>query len=174
MKLFLLLIIAALPFNMLQAYDLKQLRLEFYAAVKDETAAESLYTRLKKEKSPDPLLQAYFGSVEALRAKHSFNPYNKIAYLKRGSQTLGKAVTRSPDNLEIRFLRFSLEHYVPAFLGYSKNLAADREKIVDLIRKQQTGGLTNGLLQNIAAFMKESGRCSAKEILILERTLKNG
>lgn len=169
MKLFFLLLFAALPFNMLLAYDLKQLRQEFYTAVKDEAAAERLYNRLKEEKSPDPLLQAYFGSVEALRAKHAFNPYNKIAYLKRGSKTLGKAVSRSPDNLEIRFLRFSLEHYVPAFLGYSKNLAADRKKIVELIRNKQTDGISGGLLKNIVAFMKESGRCSAHEITILER-----
>jgi hypothetical protein len=45
-------------------------------------------------------------------------------------KTLSKAIAADPANPEIRFLRFSIQYYVPAFLGFSKNLDEDKKVIV--------------------------------------------
>ena len=160
--------------TLLIADDLPQIRKEYYAAVNNEKAAEKFYQSIKKADLSKPVILAYYGSAEAIRAKHAFNPYKKIVYLKSGLKTLQSAVGKSPDNLEIRFLRFSLEHYLPSFLGYSKHLETDRKKIVELCKQKKFGSMDKPLLKNLLAFMKESKRCSPAEIATLEQAISNG
>jgi hypothetical protein len=117
---------------------------------------------------------AYLGSAQAIRARHSFNPYNKVTYLKSGLKTLETAVRSSPQDLEIRFLRFSLEHYIPSFLGYSKHLETDRAKIVELAKQRKFGAMDKALLINLLNFMKETKRCSKQEIATLDHAINNG
>lgn len=152
-------------------YDLKQVREEYYKAVKDDKAADKFYKKLKLEDLNDPLILAYYGSAEAVRAKHAVNPYNKISFLKSGLKNLAKAVNARPESLEIRFLRFSLEHYLPSFLGMAKELTIDRQQIVRLIDRKQLGTVDGKLLSNIVSFMKESKRCNANEIAILDKAI---
>lgn len=159
---------------MLFADELAELRKDYFASINNEKAAEKFYVNLKKKSPTDPLVMAYYGSAQALRAKHAFNPYNKISYLKSGLKTLEAAVNKSPDNLEIRFLRFSLEHYIPAFLGYSKHLETDKKKIIYLIQLKKFDPKDKELLNNLLKFMKETKRCSAEEIAILDNIIANG
>lgn len=152
-------------------YDIRQIHLEYFAAVNNQAKAEQFYLKLKKLKPADPLLQAYYGSAQAVRARYALNPYNKITYLKGGLRTLNSSVVKSPANLEIRFLRFSLQHYIPPFLGMNKHLNEDKKQIIELVRKKQYGLLDSHLLKNIVSFMKESKRCSAAEIAVLNKAV---
>lgn len=169
-----LLLLTILIPSVLFADELPQLRKDYYASINNEKAAEKFYNSLKNKNPTDPLTMAYYGSAQAIRAKHAFNPYNKIAHLKSGLKTLEAAVKKDPDNLEIRFLRFSLEHYIPAFLGYSKHLETDKKKIISLVKLKQYNSKDKDLLNNLFKFMKETKRCSAAEIAILDEALANG
>ena len=151
--------------------DLPQIRKEYYAAVNSEKASDKFYQRLKQLNSDKPLLKAYLGSAQAIRARHAINPYNKIKYLNEGLKTLQIAVKNDPENLEIRFLRFSLQHYVPAFLGKSKELTMDKTKIVSLFSQRKFGSLDEPMLRSIVSFMKESKRCSVSDISVLDRSI---
>ena len=156
------------------ADDLPQIRKDYYAAVNSLAEAEKLYKSLKDRNSAEPVIMAYFGSTQALRAKHTFNPYKKITYLKSGLKVLNAAVDRSSQNLEIRFLRFTLEHYIPSFLGFSEHLDTDRKKIIELCKGKKFGSMDKSLLLNLLSFMKETKRCSPQEIAILSQAINNG
>ena len=160
--------------GLLSANDLPQIREEYYAAVVDGKAAERFYNKLKKINSSDPILVAYFGVSQTIKARHAINPYHKLSYLKSGMKRLNSAVAKSPDNLEIRFLRFTLEHHIPSFLGYSQHLEADRKKIVELSRHKKFGAMDKPLLLNLLKFMKETERCKPQEIAILDESINNG
>jgi hypothetical protein len=151
--------------------DLPELRKQYYASVNDSKVADQLYDKLKSRSHADPLTLAYFGAIQAVRAKHAFNPYHKVSYLKKGIADLNTAVGKNPDDLEIRFLRFSLQHYVPAFLGMSKHLDQDRVAIVSLMKAKRYGTVDAELRKALVSFMKESKRCSAAEITTLEQAL---
>ncbi|WP_207428152.1 hypothetical protein [Pedobacter sp. SYSU D00535] len=168
------LVIIAISAFLGQTPSLKQVRQQYYQAVTSEEVADRLHSELKQQKLTDPVLLAYFGATQSVRAKHAINPYNKVSFLKSGLRTLQTAVSRSPENLEIRFLRFSLEHYLPSFLGMSKNLTADRKKMVDLIKRREFGAIDATLLKNIISFMKETKRCTAEELAVLNRAISNG
>lgn len=160
------LLLLLLPFSSM-ALDIQKIRLEFYEAVENKKVAEDFYLRMKKDQGISPVCLAYYGSAQTLMAKHAWNPYQKLAYLKSGLIDLGKAVDLSPDNLEIRFLRFSIEHYVPAFLGMSKNLQQDKGKIMELIGKQGYGSVDKRLLKDMVSFFGYSKRFTPQELAIL-------
>ncbi|WP_423148918.1 hypothetical protein [Rubrolithibacter danxiaensis] len=149
--------------------NIDNIRREYYAALQDSKSADKLYTKLKSSKDLPPELLAYFGCAQALKARYSWNPYNKLLYLKDAKETLEDAVEKKPESLEIRFLRFSLEHYIPSFLGMSENLSADKKKIIQLIQSKQVGTVNEDLLKNLIAFMKSSKRCTSEELAILSK-----
>ncbi len=167
-------IILIFSYTSSSADNLTQIRKDYYNAVNNEKVAEKFYLDLRARNSSEPIILAYLGSAQAIRAKHAFNPYHKITYLKSGLNTLETAVKASPQNLEIRFLRFSLEQNVPSFLGYSKHLDTDRVKIVELVKHKKFGDMNKPLLVNLLSFMKETKRCSKQEIATLDQAINNG
>jgi len=155
------------------AYDIQKIRRDYVEAIKNADVADKLYKDLKAIKNPSPLIMAYLGSADAVRAKHSWNPVNKMAFLKQGCKTIDKAVELSPNQLEIRFLRFSLEHFLPPFLGYSKHLEIDKKKILELVQKSNVQALhvDETILKNMVNFMIDSKRCSEAEVNVLRKVL---
>ena len=158
----------------LNEIDLSAMRKEFYASVNDKEVAERFCKRLQGQYRSSPLLLAYYGSVQAVMAKHSWNPYRKLSFVKNGLRDLGAAVEKSPQSLEIRFLRFSIEHYLPSFLGLSNHLEEDSKKILTLIEKNDFGTADYELVKNMVGFLRKTSRFTAKELEILNGALKNG
>lgn len=173
MKIFLTIIIFIGSFYQAKAIDINQLRKDYILSVDDSNKANELYKELKAVKNPDALTLAYLGSVEAIQGKHAWNPVNKMSYLKKGFATIDKAVVKDPNQLEVRFLRFSLQYYVPAFLGYSKNLNTDKDKIVALVKNTHASELKmdKTVFKTIVNFMIDSKKCNPQEIIILKKAL---
>lgn len=151
------------------ADDIPAIKKAMVLAVEDARITDSLYLELSSKKAPSPLIIAYTGTLEALKAKHSWNPYQKVSYVARSQKTLQKAVNADPANLEIRFMRFSVQHFTPAFLGYSKELNEDRRMIIKKYSQKTFGKADQVLIKNIAGFMISSNRCTSEEIKILKK-----
>ena len=172
MKFAFLFLIPFLLSNISLAYDIDKIRNNYIEAINDNKKSEALYKELSAIAKPDALILAYLGSAQAIRAKHAWNPVNKMSYLKQGSKTLDAAVNTAPNNLEVRFLRFSLEHFLPPFLGYSKHLETDKDKILELLEHKNMAAIIKGntkILKNIINFMIESKRCSPTEVDTLNK-----
>jgi hypothetical protein len=140
-------------------------------ALDSKKTTDSLYTSLSSVKSPSALTNAYMGTLEALKAKHAWNPYYKIKYLNDCQKTFKAAVTRDPHNIEIRFMRFSIEHNVPGFLGYTKNLEADKNEIIKQLGNKHYAQADEALVKTIIDFLIESKRCTAAETHSLKQYL---
>jgi hypothetical protein len=158
---------------MASAPDLKKIREDYIASINSSEKAETLCAQLQAVKNPDALIMAYLGSAQAIKAKHAWNPVNKMSFLNQGFKTINQAVAKDPNNLEVRFLRFSLQYYVPGFLGYSKNLDNDKEKIISLLQNQRNTNLNvdKKIIKDMVNFMIDSKKCDAKEIEILKKVL---
>ena len=141
------------------------------SALNSKKTTDSLYTNLGALKSPSALVNGYMGTLQALKAKHAWNPYFKIKYLNDSQSTFKTAVSRDPHNIEIRFMRFSIEHNVPGFLGYNKNLVADRQEIVKQVDKKYYAQADKQLVKTIILFLIESKRCTPAESTDLKKHL---
>ena len=172
-NIFFILLLAGLSIQSAFSYDINKIRKDYVEAVNSEKTATKLYRQLQSIKNPSPLILAYLGASDAIRAKHSWNPVNKLGFLKKGCKTLDHAVSLSPNQLEIRFLRFSLEHYLPDFLGYSKHLEEDRKKLISLAGQKETvtKQIDPSILKNIVKFLIVSKRCTTAEIVVLNKLL---
>ncbi|MBD1363924.1 hypothetical protein IDJ77_08900 [Mucilaginibacter sp. ZT4R22] len=145
------------------APDLRVIRKQLLSALESKKTTDSLYNSLGAIKDRPALINAYMGTLEALKAKHAWNPYYKIKYLNDSEKTFKTAVATDPHNIEIRFMRFSIEHNVPKFLGYTKNLVADREEIIKQVNAKYYTSADKTLVKTIIKFLLDSKRCTAAE-----------
>lgn len=143
--------------------DLKVLRKQLMAAIDNGRATDSLYNVLNGLPQKNALTIAYLGALDALKAKHSWNPYNKIKYLNNSEKLMQRAVQQDPHNIEILFMRFSIQHNVPGFLGYGKDLVADREEMITQLGHKNYGTADKELTVSIIKFLISSKRCTPAE-----------
>jgi len=155
----------------LSSKEIAVLKIKMVKAVENSKLTDSLFTRLNKLSNKTALVTGYTGTLEALKAKHSWNPYTKVKFVGRSLKTMKKAIDMDKQNMEIRFMRFSIEHFTPSFLGFSKDLNVDRKEIVKHFQNDNFGGTDKELVKNVAKFMIDSKRCTAEEIKILQKHL---
>jgi hypothetical protein len=151
--------------------NLHTIRKLLITAINSSKTTDSLYSSLVAIKKPTGLITGYLGTLQALKAKHTWNPYYKVKYLNDAEKSFKHALTGDPTNIEIRFMRFSVEHNVPGFLGYTKNLAADRTEIIKQIQRQHYASADAALVKTIINFLIDSKRCTPAEHSILTQHL---
>ena len=139
------------------------MRNEFYKAIEDEDKTYFLEEFVINKYSADyssysPLILAYYGGIQTLKAKHTFNPFSKLSHLISGLNRLEEAINKSPDNLEIRFMRFSILDHVPGILGYSEDRESDKNKIINLLLQRNYSSLNYNIQKGIAEYMMASDR----------------
>ena len=154
------------------------IRETFYGAVESESLTEKLLAYLEglssnRVEDLSPLLLGYYGATETLIAKHAFNPFRKLSKLNDGLEKIAKAIKQNPDNLEIRFLRFSILHYIPGFLGFSKEREEDLKSIYSLLLQKDYSQLEFTIQKGIIEFMLESKRLNQAQTRDLEKLLPN-
>lgn len=149
-------------FQQVKADDLniKNVRKALVIAIEDNSTTDSLYKSLTKIKEKSGLVNGFIGAVYAIKAKHSWNPYLKLKYLRDSEKIFKKAVAEDPHNMEIRFMRFSIEHYAPSILGFNKELGADSEEIITQLDKKNYGTADKDLVIAIIKFLLHSKRCT--------------
>ncbi|MFD0795006.1 hypothetical protein ACFQZX_15395 [Mucilaginibacter litoreus] len=151
--------------------NLHHIRKLLVTALDSKKVTDSLYNNLTSIKDRHPLINGYIGTLQALKAKHAWNPYYKIKHLNDSEKTFKEAVSHDPHNIEIRFMRFSIEHNVPGFLGFNKNLVTDRQEMVRQIENKNYSSADKALVKTIIDFLIESKRCTPAENNMLKQTL---
>ncbi len=153
------------------------IRTTFYAGVEDESKAEELKNYIdkkfgKKLKSMSPFVLAYLGGAETLLAKHAINPFTKLDLLNSGLDKIAFAIKKQPNSLEIRFMRFSILHFIPAILGHSKERDEDLEVIYGLLLKKDYSELDKKTQTGLVKFLLESERLDKNKSAKLRTLLK--
>lgn len=150
-----------------QTNDVLEIRKGMLRAIKSPKVTDSLYNNLQAINKKTPLVLGYFGALQALKAKDNWNPYKKVKLLVSSHKTMEQAVNTSPNDMEIRFLRFSIQFYLPGFLGLSKDMANDKNMIVQQLKQKHYGLADKDYLKNIMKFMIDSKQCTAQEVAFL-------
>ncbi len=125
-----LLVLSAATGSAAQFDTLFQQAKNFYyqGAYGDKSAASKgnkLFSKLYKEAPQDARVKAYYGSERLLEAAHTWAPWKKYSLSKQGIQLLDSAVERSPNNLEVRFVRAVTTYNLPGFFGRKKQSEQD-------------------------------------------------
>jgi len=94
---------------------------------KTDTVCSKMHEAFEKiDISSSNLLLGYKGAVEMGMARHHPNVFKKMGFFNNGKDQLEKSIEKDPDNLELRFLRLTIQTNLPAFLGYSESKEKDK------------------------------------------------
>jgi hypothetical protein len=130
MKKILLLFLIGLSFNTFA--DMQTVRLLFAQASVSEASNQKLVELTKTASiSQNPVLYAYNAAAEMTMANHVYWPGSKLSYFNEGKKKLENVLNKNKSNVEIRFIRYSIQNGAPFFLDYSSNLEEDKKFILD-------------------------------------------
>ncbi len=151
---------------------IQNLRITYYDAVEKDNLIDTLESIIFNNFGEDelkypPLILAYKAGAEALKSKHAFWPFVKMSKLNDSMDLFRVAVSQDPDNLEIRFMRYSILYYVPGVLGYDDVEDLDKAKIIDLIQEEKYANLENSITKGIIEFMLRTDQLDVVQTKIL-------
>lgn len=133
----------------------------FYKSAGDKTAALKFSQVVAHiDQNSAPLLICYKGVAEMMQAKHGFNPFNKLARFNSGKMLIEQSIGKDPENLELRFLRLSIQSNLPAFLGYRSEIEVDKTKLITGVDQLKDIELKDKIL----SFLLASKYCTDAEL----------
>ena len=138
------------------------LRRHYEQAAADKVAGEKFYKLLADYQDRDALVLGYKAASEAIRARDA-SMFNKMTYVQDAARTFEQAVSLAPQNPEIRFLRFSVESNLPAFLGLSKHVEEDKEMLLKAAFGHPKSGLDAEAFRTVRSFLVVRGHVSDEQ-----------
>lgn len=138
------------------------LRRHYEQAAADKAAGEKFYKLLADYQDRDALVLGYKAASEAIRARDA-SMFNKLTYVQDAAKTFEQAVGLDPQNPEIRFLRFSVESNLPAFLGLSKHVDEDKEMLLNAALNHPGTGLDAEAFRTVRGFLVGRGHVSESD-----------
>lgn len=116
--------------SVFSAPDAAEIRSLYLKAIDDSKSASSLQTKTKSRAGNSGFYRAYYATGLALEAKHSWSPATKLGRAKDAAGQFTLAVAVAPNDLEVRFLRFSFEVNVPSVVGITTHIKTDKSFIL--------------------------------------------
>lgn len=113
-----------------QTVTIESLRKEYYKLNTDSAACAKLYFKISKTNTTDNLISGYKGAITAAMANHVKSKQEKIQLFNSGKKMLEQSIAADTGNVELRFLRFTIQSNCPKALGYHRQLEPDKKYIV--------------------------------------------
>ena len=116
---------------------------------------------------PDELITlrlAYQATTEALKARETWFPWEKLAHFQKSMEIFKKALAYQPDDIEVRFLRYTIQKNTPSILGLGTHISEDKKYILAHIADSPTDIY---MKKSIAKYLLENEHLNTQEKDIL-------
>lgn len=113
-----------------QTITIESLRKEYYKLNTDSAACAKLFAKVSKANPSDNLISGYKGAITASMANFAKNKTEKIQLFNSGKKLLEQSIAADTGNVELRFLRFTIQSNCPKALGYHRQLDPDKKYIL--------------------------------------------
>jgi len=146
----------------------------YFLAVQQEAylpRAEAAFQALIRKYGPQPPLQMYLYGLTALKARYARNPFDKGRYFRQAVAQMDAQVARTPNEVEVRFLRGSFYYYLPAFLGKREAARQDLATVAALLQAHPhlyRTRYSSEVLRAIVGFLRQTGWIPADQLQALE------
>lgn len=123
------------------APGIEEVKQRFDQAAQNSQEAKALFDLLSNMNlQPNQRMYAWWGATETLLAKEALMPTTKLQLLDKGMRKLNACIQNFPNDPEIILLRFTIQSQLPAFLGRSDDLEADKEFLMKKIEQKYKAG----------------------------------
>lgn len=147
------------------------LRKCFHESILDESKVEVFHKKVMSISMPSAIQTAYQAASFALLAKKVWNPIEKISFINRYGKLIDKAIQADPNNIEIRFLRLSIDYQTPMIIGRKGNVCFDKSLILKLLEPIGKFNVDSSFNRFILYFLKHEHIYSSKELAIVTAKL---
>lgn len=154
-----ILFVVALILNPVDTKTIATLRKLYAEAPVKKDSFDQMKSVLDKNTENTPLLNGYRGCALMIEANYLLNPVSKLNYFNKGKNILEKAIESSKENVELRYLRLTIQAECPSILGYSDELKGDKAFLLKKISSLSDISLK----KNIISFLKESDLLTTAE-----------
>jgi hypothetical protein len=114
-----------------QGMTLEEARAIYAESMKDKVTCEAAYNKISKvPDSENNVLIGYKAAITIAMSKHQKNTKEKIASFTKGKQLLEGAISKDDKNVELKFIRFTIQSNCPPALKYNKNITNDKTYII--------------------------------------------
>ncbi len=114
----------------LHSFELDEVRSNYNVFVSDKELCRETINVLKKLKDNSAIHLGYLGGLQTIWANHVMSPFTKLETFKAGKKNIELAIKSEPENVELRFIRLSVQKNAPSFLGYRSNIESDKNFIL--------------------------------------------
>jgi len=111
--------------------SLETLRNDYYKLNTDSAACAKLYKKVSAFGVEDNVFNGYKGAITASMANHVTAKAEKLKLFNSGKKLLEQSIKTDSSNVELRFLRLTIQTNCPKALGYYKQISSDKIYIVD-------------------------------------------
>lgn len=133
--------------------NLEEARRLYPNAMEDASTTDMLHKKLSSiSQNDDKTLYGYKGAVYTLKAKHAKAIKEKKEFFKEGVSIIEAAIAAEPDNIELRFIRLSVQENAPKILKYRDHIEEDKDFILGRLSKLKDGSVKNLIYK----FVKDS------------------
>jgi len=146
-----LLLSALFIFSSFTIYSLDDVRKNYSQLATDKKMCSELLAQLEKNKDQSLTHLAYLGSLQTIWANHVFSPISKLKTFNKGKKNIEQAIKKEPDNVELRFIRLSVQKNAPTFLEYHSNIKED----IQFIKNNRSQIKSNVINQYIESLLKD-------------------
>lgn len=130
------LLFASLFFLLLFSTNIKEVRKMYPLAMEDSGITDELYKDLSNVSEADNIiLYGYKGAILTLKAKHAKSIKEKKNFFKEGVGIIESALASNPDNIELRFIRLSVQENAPKIIKYNTKIEEDKNFILKNLDK---------------------------------------
>ncbi len=146
----LILVLSVFCLNM-QSLNFDAVRTAYKEAAQDKTKVETFHKSMSRVHEKDnPILVAYKGASIALLAKQAKSIKDKKEGFQEGVSLIEMAIDKSPNNIEVRFVRLSIQENTPKILKYKSNIDADKQFILAQFKNIKFSHLKNHIKDYIS------------------------
>ncbi len=96
--------------------------------------------------SNNAIIKGYHSTAIIVGCKYISNPFKRIIPFKEGKEMLEELISENFDEVELRFMRYTVQRQAPKMLGYYKNLETDKKVLVEYIKANPTSDLTEHMM----------------------------
>jgi len=111
--------------NWFSSDQLAELRNQYMAAAINAEQMGKFNTSCNSVEMELTTSKGYCTMRHFLNAKNIINPYRKLNEFNEGKKKLDSLISIDHKNIELRYMRHSIQDRVPGFLGYNEHLIDD-------------------------------------------------
>ena len=118
--------------NSLSVID--EIRIQYFE-INSIDKADYFLKALKEDNQVEAI--GYIGAMYFVKSRIYKSPFKKMKYFKKGKSTLDEVIESNPFNIELLYIRYSLQKKVPKFLGYNTHIVEDLSMIQNEIGQSE-------------------------------------